>query len=233
MQATPCRKVNVAPLGLGVGSTVHLVPVQPSARETTGLPAVPSLPTATHAVPGHDTASNADAVTPAGWTGFSASHFDPFHSWLRANPLSPCPTARQAERVAQASAASCPFMEVGVVTATHFVPFHCSVSVPTASLGTSRPTAQHSAAAGQAMPASTLSSPGTGLGLGLGTTAHFDPFQCSVSVLESAQPLAQQSVALTHETADRAALEAPEGSGTLTGDHFDPFQCPENGISPG
>ena len=116
---------------------------------------------------------------------------------------------------------------------THFIPFHRSVSVPRALLGTVMPTAQHSAAPGQAMPANTLSLLGFGFGLGLGTIAHFDPFQCSVSVLRSAQPLAQQFVALVHETADRGELESPGTLGAKTCDHFDPFQRTENGSSRG
>src|SRR5438094_995312 len=115
------------------------------------------------------------------------------------------------------------------------LPFQCSIRVLGPVGEPHSPAAQQLRPEVQATPRRKVNV--AALGLGLGTIAHFDPFQCSVIVIVSGgvprlvTPLAQQSVALAHETADKEVLKDPVGNGALTCDHFDPFQRTENGSS--
>src|SRR6476646_9163095 len=99
------------------------------------------------------------------------------------------------------------------------VPFQCSISVWLPAM----PTAQTSLAATAATPSRTLLAPG----LGLATTAHAVPFQCSTSVRlalpEKYMPTAHTSLAATAVTpkswSDTLALAL------VTMDHAVPSQC--------
>ena len=127
---------------------------------------------------------------------------------------------------------STPWFALGTILQA--LPFQCKVSVrasaPTAS-EMKLPTAQTSFAA-MAMTAERplfVSRPP----LGLGTTYHFVPFQCKVSVLSSLlknEPTAQMSFAETTAIPDRklncGAPLKPLGLGTTV--HFVPFQCSTN-----
>src|SRR5262249_41345593 len=118
---------------------------------------------------------------------------------------------------------------LGLGTTLHVRPFQCSVRVcagpnpATVKL----PTAQTSLLETAATPSRMLSAPP---GLGLGTTLHLWPFQCSASVSrglpEAAwkNPTAQTSVLEAALTASRL-LFPPGALGLLMAFHAVPFQC--------
>ena len=80
---TLSRRLAVAPDGLGVGSTVHVVPVRRSASVTWVPAPFVNDPTAMHdVVAGHDTASSSGAV-PVGSIGLSSVQIEPSQDSVR------------------------------------------------------------------------------------------------------------------------------------------------------
>jgi hypothetical protein len=125
VQATPTRVAKEDPLMLGVFSTAHFEPFQPSASVVVSL----LMPTDWQdKLAGQDTPLSCDEVAPLGFTGVAAAHFEPFQRWPMAKRLSPMPTDMQFDLLKQPTPVSSPSVEAGVGTADHFEPFHFSVS---------------------------------------------------------------------------------------------------------
>jgi hypothetical protein len=135
---------------------------------------------------------------------------DPFHCstsdvFAVPPPVFPSPTATQKMALTQSTPVRSAKVEdagLGLGTADHDVPFHCSTSVP--SFGRfPRPTAVHELALRQLTSRSSpVPFPG---GLGVGTRDQDVPFHSSARVSEASfvAPVAIQKEGPTHETPER------------------------------
>jgi hypothetical protein len=155
----------------------------------------------------------------------TTDHAEPFHDSTNvcAGPLPVEPTATQFVTEVHATPASklCVGDGFGLGTTAQVVPFHHSVRVSWFEPLKEYPTATHALALGQATSFSTLLL--LALTLGLGTTAHVLPFQCSVNVssglapFTAYQPTAIQFVGPLHDTFERMLNWTPGtlGLGTI------------------
>jgi hypothetical protein len=154
----------------------------------------------------------------------TTDHAEPFHDSTNdcAGPLPVEPTATQFVTEVHATPASklCVGDGFGLGTTAQVVPFHHSVRVSWFVPLKEYPTATHALALGQATSFSTLLL--LALTLGLGTTAHVLPFQCSVNVssglapFTADQPTAIQFVGPLHDTFERTLNWAPGTLGLVT-----------------
>src|SRR6266702_4238344 len=119
---------------------------------------------------------------------------------------------------------------LGELTTFQFLPFQCSVSVLWLLFACwTSPTAQ-------ALVAESATGAARALildpGLGLGVTAHWDPFQCRIKVVvgptsPSAVPTAQAELAESAATPDNKLSRLPT-LGLETTSHWEPSQCSTN-----
>ncbi len=116
----------------------------------------------------------------------------------------------------------------GIDRTRHTRPSHCSLNgraVPNDVAASAAPTAQQSIAVAQLTPAS--SDPA---GLGVETTRHTRPSQCSTRVLSAGvpplrKPTAQQLALVGQVTPFKMSLPDVRGLGVATTYHACPFQC--------
>jgi hypothetical protein len=130
---TPRRALALAPVTAGVVTIVHAVPFHCSTSAVVAPPVV-DVPTASQLVAlEQETAFSSDAVLEGGTTGVESDQVVPFHCCARSTPACVAPTAAQKPVPTQDTPCSdgSP-VRPGVETGAHVVPFHCSMTLPSA-----------------------------------------------------------------------------------------------------
>ncbi len=186
---TPSSRLNCVPtlgLTLGLGTTLHFLPVHCSMRVCSTPLAFMKLPTA-------QTSLVETAVTPfrvpACFGALTVRHAVPFQCAMSGGaPTTVNPTAQTSLVETAATPRNLPFATVGLGTMLHAVPFQCSVSVPLLL----SPTAQTSLAEILATPVS-VPTPG------LGTTVQGADCACANLVMV-ARSTATDTTTTVHET---------------------------------
>src|SRR5712691_10006549 len=211
-------------LGLGLGTVLQLVPFHCSITVVV-IPLMPvTEPTAQMSLP--ETAAT-PASRPAEGLG-TAAQLVPFQCSVRVwAPLPVSPTAHTSlaeTAVAPLSWLSCAPAGLGLGATVQLAPSQCKMRVCglAKEVGSANPTAQTSLAETAVTPLSWSIGPT----LGLGTTLHLRPFQCSIRVCRPtpgtwASPTAHTSSAETADTPERN----PVCFGCATLAHRLPFQC--------
>ena len=223
VHATPLRTVLPEPVGLGLLTIDQAVPFH---RSTSDEPLLLFVPTASQfVVLGHATPLRIAPKEPLGFGLLTIDHAVPFHRSTNVCATNELfrfqPTAAQFVVLEHATAprlAAAEPLGFGLLTIAQLVPFQCSTNVlPPVPLSHS-PTAKQLVVLGHATPANRLSI--APLGLGMATTDHAVPFQCSTNARAknasaAADPTAKQLVALGHATLRKRPSGGPCGLGLV------------------